>query len=534
VNTGVLLGSGTVGNVLDNAEGGEVLVMTGDAITFTGSGNTNAGEINLLGGAVTFDQDLINDANGTINGRGTLTVTGGLANYGRIRFAGGSSNVYGDVDNSGEVIVTGGTTADIHDPLQHTAGEIRVSEEGHLTTHSDANAAAGAEANITGVWTALGGITSAGDIELIDGGQVNGEALVNTGLLHGDGNIGNPMANQAGGEVRVGSGQRLRLTAAGCTNGGLIRNNGGAMVFREGLVSDANGVISGAGLFDFDGGLTLQGTMSLDSGVTDVFGPVYLSDANNSFVTVATGAHATFCDDVDHDGNEISVAASARVVFFGDVTGDGDFTGSGEVIFEGTYSPGNSPAAVSFEGDVSFGSQAVLAIEIGGPAAGDDHDQVNIGGELSADGTLLVSLLDGYEPAVGEEYVLLNFAEMTGKFDLSLPDLPGGLDWLTDCSAGSLALSVELLGDADRNGVVDAADYIALKRNLGAASGAGWGEGDFDADGDVDWSDLAILMGNLGQKAGGSSGTIPEPATLLLSALGVPAVLRRRGSIARR
>jgi len=54
-------------------------------------------------------------------------------------------------------------------------------------------------------------------------------------------------------------------------------------------------------------------------------------------------------------------------------------------------------------------------------------------------------------------------------------------------------------GDANVDGVVDAADYITLKHNLGMASGAAWNDGDFDQDGDVDYADFSVLQSNFGR-----------------------------------
>jgi len=82
-------------------------------------------------------------------------------------------------------------------------------------------------------------------------------------------------------------------------------------------------------------------------------------------------------------------------------------------------------------------------------------------------------------------------------------------------------------GDANRDGVVDAADYLALKSNFGI-SGATWEQGDFDKDGNVGWDDLQAMMSNFSPSLIGAPATNPEPATLGLLALGGLALIRRR------
>jgi len=95
--------------------------------------------------------------------------------------------------------------------------------------------------------------------------------------------------------------------------------------------------------------------------------------------------------------------------------------------------------------------------------------------------------------------------------------------------------SAVVLADADGDGVVGAADYIALKRNFGTESGATWQQGDFDGDGDVDLDDMGTLQSSYGlgveTTVAAQSNTIPEPATLfILLGAGLPALLRHRQS----
>jgi len=123
----------------------------------------------------------------------------------------------------------------------------------------------------------------------------------------------------------------------------------------------------------------------------------------------------------------------------------------------------------------------------------------------------LVSLGKGYDSDVDAEDLVFTYLTDTGKV------VEGLVEYVTSA----------LPGDANADGVVDAADYIVLKKNFGTASGAKWSQGDFDLDRDVDWNDLQILM-SATNGAGGQSPAIPEPAMLSLVGMGGLALLRRR------
>jgi autotransporter-associated beta strand protein len=84
-------------------------------------------------------------------------------------------------------------------------------------------------------------------------------------------------------------------------------------------------------------------------------------------------------------------------------------------------------------------------------------------------------------------------------------------------------------GDADNNKVVDAADFIALKKNFGTTGL--WAQGNFSdpygIPGTVDWNDLNILTTNFGTSTPPAPAVTPEPATLGLLMVGALAVIRR-------
>jgi len=166
-------------------------------------------------------------------------------------------------------------------------------------------------------------------------------------------------------------------------------------------------------------------------------------------------------------------------------------------------------------------------MELGGLTPGDEYDQLIVSGQAVLDGELQVVLMGDYQPKTGNSFLLIDGGAIDGAFDaVCLPELPSGMNWRLHQTESDLELTATLIGDADGNGVVNAADYIALKRSMGRGSGATLAMGDFDGDTDVDYDDLQLLIVGFGV-AGGSS-PIPEPGSAILLMFGAAALLRRR------
>jgi hypothetical protein len=334
--------------------------------------------------------------------------------------------------------------------------------------------------------------------------------ITNQGLVTGDGQIGGTFANAATGELRAQAGRSLRITGSANTNAGQIKLFGGELEFTQNLTNNAGAFISGNGSLIVGGGLVNQGTMNF-AGTANIDGAV--TNAPGGKIISGGGGATIFYDDVVNNG-EIRTSTNGFTVFFGSVSGSGTFTGTGTVNFEGDLSPGSSPAAVNFAGDVVLGPESTLQIELGGTALG-QYDQINVAGELTLDGTLQISLINGFTPSAGQSFDILNWGSLAGAFSaIQLPSLQG-LAWNTSQLAAGM-LSVAIPGDFNLDYSVNAADYVAWRKGIGVAPTS---------------ENYNLWRTNFGQPNGGGSSAdafdtgVPEPTSFALLLLATASAL---------
>lgn len=171
-------------------------------------------------------------------------------------------------------------------------------------------------------------------------------------------------------------------------------------------------------------------------------------------------------------GTTVNVAGTAT--FNGLFKGAAGFSGtSNDVVFNGGYEPGDSPAAVGFGGGLTLGSGNVLRMEVGGPDPGAGYDQLIVAGHLTVGGTLEVSYLPPYLSAGGQVLNLFDFGSLSGTFDsIDLPHLPAGRTWDTShlytegiiavvgsTTFGSEHPGLSMGGDENGNGISNYAEY---------------------------------------------------------------------------
>ncbi len=274
-------------------------------------------------------------------------------------------------------------------------------------------------------------LVNAGEISInSDTVTLIGDQLANSGIVSGFGRVAVRLQNDASGDVRADSGRRFTFLQSGNANSGRIEAMDGATVeFRGDLKNDNTGrIIVRDGTLRFAGGLINKGSLVASSGLGDVFGDIVNDGVGR--ITIASQSTALFYDDLVNQGT-IHVGDAATSTFLGEVSGGGRFTGNGTVRFEGQFMPGNSPASVHFEGDLAFGSESRLLLELHGDQSV-EWDRVLVEGVVSLDGGLVLALADGFTPQNGQILNLLDFAAVRGQFDsVSLPELPDALAWDT-------------------------------------------------------------------------------------------------------
>ena len=202
------------------------------------------------------------------------------------------------------------------------------------------------------------------------------------------------------------------------------------------------------------------------------------------------------------------------------VLSGGELVTAGGYEFCGTLtngdqlSPGASPASLRIGGDFVQTGQGVMTMELiepflGQAIYGTSNDRLEVMGETTLDGTLVVELLYGFQPELGDSFGLFSFNGLAGQFaEIQLPRLNGGMAWDVSQLYTTGQLTVVMGGnpltcDFDGNGVCELTDIDALTMEL-AASGNNVLY-DVDGNGVVNRDDLAEWL----RVAGGENLVLP-------------------------
>ncbi|MFL5327467.1 MAG: beta strand repeat-containing protein [Gemmataceae bacterium] len=130
--------------------------------------------------------------------------------------------------------------------------------------------------------------------------------------------------------------------------------------------------------------------------------------------TASSGQKVSLLDNGNSSGQTV-VPTNSTTIVNGTMTGaiqvNGTLGGSGTVgtvtvTGTGTIAPGNSPGKLT-TGNIVFNSGSVLSMELNGPNAGADYDQLSVNGTVNLGGATLSATL-GYSPAANQVFKIID------------------------------------------------------------------------------------------------------------------------------
>lgn len=276
--------------------------------------------------------------------------------------------------------------------------------------------------DVTGYWLGnVSGSWSADAANFMGGMTFNNAAISNGGFVAFTdlGGFEGTEPSGTGGTRTIALNRNILIQSAGVAIANIrFENMADTFTFSNasgntGITGATNLLQTGTGTVVLNGVNTYTGTTTVKAGILKVNG------------TTGTG--------------EVNIEQNGRL--------EGNGTIRGLAVIEGSLNPGNSPGILTFEDDLVLASTANTTMEILGLNRGVDYDGINVLGELTYGGALLLDVGTTFEINGVHILNLFEFASQKSSFDsISLGGQYGGAltndgmgVWTTTTTQGGLS-----------------------------------------------------------------------------------------------
>ena len=459
-----------------------------------------SGELDMAGGVATVlgDFDMAVEPpvqQSLVTGNGTLTVIGQFKGVGLIQPEGGvltitagSFDLDGDSDEYGrsEIDATLGSVVLNGPHFGPMEGDITIGFA-RTVTFSDA-------------WTN----EEFGDVTITDGGLINN----GTWTTHG--------------EVTIDHTVPFGIVGIGGT---------GAMIQSQ------TGDITTTGIVDFLGHSTISGAINVNTEAARFSAGGTFTDTAVVTLAPSTTMHLIFANTYTIENNATFTGPGSLVIAeLATLILESGAELDAPLINNGRMEIGDSPGSATINADFGQGFTGVAEFEIGGLLSR-NFDSLDVTGfNAILDGTLELSLINGFVPDIGDTFTIIQANSIVGTFD-TINDLSGGLIFDVIYNPTSVVVHVtKLLGDLNGDGFVGIDDLNIVLANWNQIIPPGDPLADPNGDGFVGIDDLNTVLGNWNAgvpPAAHASSAIPEPTAIGVMMLAIVGVIRRRHYSAR-
>jgi hypothetical protein len=440
-------GSGSTVLLIDVTQGGTLKTSGGGVMQ--GENELDGATHGTLNNQGTFavPANHFTDLIGTINNTGTfvlddtsgdssLNIVGGQ----NVMLTGGGKVIMNDTMGGLQAFISGGANSTLTNANNTIEGSGQIGQAGGLILVNQKSGVINANQAGRALYiNANGGATNQGLMEATNGSELNlSTVLSNTHTIQTTGTgsqILAPGTITNTGTFSVGSGTLFNVTGtftnfSGTTlTGGTYAVSGTFQFGGANIVNDAANIIltgnhsvivdqtSNDGLRNFTA-ITSKGSLTLQAGKTLVT-PASLSNAGR--LTAGAGTNLNVTRSYTQTAGTTIVdgtltAPSGTTIQLGTVFGKGKIASS--VVSSGSFTAGDSATSTGKLSPSTYTQHASgsLNIGIGGLAAGTQYGQLAVTNGASLNGTLKITRIKGFLPAIGSAFTILTGSAVSGHF----------------------------------------------------------------------------------------------------------------------